>query len=134
MPGRPLPEPRRVTNRALSDTGTWLGGPGLGSDPCRVSKQHGRVGHLLRPERARLHVRGTDSAAGGNRKVPAVPRTTPLAPEALFSAVAAASLAAVLAWLGPPGSDLAAHAYQRAVFLQHGFALWNNFWYAGRYS
>lgn len=40
----------------------------------------------------------------------------------------------MLAWLGPPGSDLAAHAYQRALFLQHGFTLWNNFWYAGRYS
>ncbi len=61
-------------------------------------------------------------------------RTTPLAREALLSAGAAASLAALLAWLGPPGSDLAAHAYQRALFLQHGFALWNNFWYAGRYS
>src|SRR5205085_4140128 len=73
-------------------------------------------------------------STGGHRKVPAVPRTTPLAREALFSAVAAASLAAILAWLGPPGSDLAAHAYQRAVFLQHGFSLWNNFWYAGRYS
>src|SRR5438128_1888983 len=43
-------------------------------------------------------------------------------------------LAALLAWLGPPGSDLAAHAYQRTVFLHDGFALWNNFWYAGRYS
>ena len=63
-----------------------------------------------------------------------MPRTSPLAREALLSAAAAASLAAILAWLGPPGSDLAAHAYQRAVFLQHGFALWNNFWYAGRYS
>jgi len=63
-----------------------------------------------------------------------VPRTTPLAREALFSAAAAAALAAAFAWLGPPGSDLAAHAYQRTVFLQHGFALWNNFWYAGRYS
>ncbi|MGH2971395.1 MAG: hypothetical protein ACRDLE_04570, partial [Gaiellaceae bacterium] len=31
-------------------------------------------------------------------------------------------------------SDLAAHAYQRTLFLQHGFTLWNNFWYAGRYS
>ena len=61
-------------------------------------------------------------------------RTSPLAREALFSAGAAASLASLLAWLGPPGSDLAAHAYQRAPFLQHGFALWNNFWYAGRYS
>jgi hypothetical protein len=63
-----------------------------------------------------------------------VHRATPLAREATFSASAAAALASVLAWLGPPGSDLAAHAYQRAVFLQHGFALWNNFWYAGRYS
>src|SRR5438128_10531710 len=43
-------------------------------------------------------------------------------------------LAALLVWLGPPGSDLAAHAYQRTLFLQHGFSLWNNFWYAGRYS
>lgn len=63
-----------------------------------------------------------------------VPRPTPLAREALLSAVGAAVVAAALAWLGPPGSDLAAHAYQRAVFLQDGFALWNNFWYAGRYS
>ena len=54
--------------------------------------------------------------------------------EALLSAVAAGSLAALLAWLGPPGSDLAAHAYQRADYIQHGFSLWNNFWYAGRYS
>jgi hypothetical protein len=61
-------------------------------------------------------------------------KTTPLAREALFSAGAAASLAAALAWLGPPGPDLAAHAYQRALFLQQGFTLWNNFWYAGRYG
>ena len=40
----------------------------------------------------------------------------------------------LLAWLGPPGTDLAAHAYQRTLFLEHGFTLWNNFWYAGRYS
>src|SRR5438034_9601541 len=42
--------------------------------------------------------------------------------------------AALLVWLGPPGADLAEHAYQRTLFLHHGFALWNNFWYAGRYS
>jgi hypothetical protein len=58
----------------------------------------------------------------------------PLAREALFSAAAAASVAAALAWLGPPGTDLAAHAYQRTLFLEHGFTLWNNYWYAGRYS
>jgi hypothetical protein len=43
-------------------------------------------------------------------------------------------VASLLAWLGPPGSDLAAHVYQRTLFLQDGFAFWNNFWYAGRYS
>ena len=40
----------------------------------------------------------------------------------------------MLIWLGPPGVDFAAHAYQRTFLLQHGFAIWNNFWYAGRYS
>jgi hypothetical protein len=54
--------------------------------------------------------------------------------EALLSACAAGAVAALLAWLGPPGTDLAAHAYQRTLFLEHGFTLWNNFWYAGRYS
>src|SRR5581483_7012352 len=46
----------------------------------------------------------------------------------------AALLAAALAWLGPQGTDLAAHAYQRTLFIEHGFRLWNNFWYAGHYS
>jgi hypothetical protein len=61
-------------------------------------------------------------------------RASPLAREAVASAGVAAGFAAVLAWAGPPGTDLAAHVYQRAVFLDHGFTLWNNFWYAGRYS
>jgi hypothetical protein len=57
-----------------------------------------------------------------------------LSNEALLSAWGGGAVAALLVWLGPPGTDLAAHAYQRALFLQHGFTLWNNFWYAGRYS
>jgi len=61
-------------------------------------------------------------------------RTTPLLREAIFSAAAAAALAAALVWLGPPGSDFAEHTYQRTLFSHDGFALWNNFWYAGRYS
>ena len=61
-------------------------------------------------------------------------KTSPLVREAILSAAAAGALAAVLVWLGPPGADLAAHAYQRTLFLDHGFTLWNNFWYAGRYS
>jgi hypothetical protein len=57
-----------------------------------------------------------------------------LTQEALLAAGAAASLTAILLWVGPPGNDLAAHLYQRTLFLRHGFVLWNNFWYAGRYS
>ena len=34
----------------------------------------------------------------------------------------------------PPGVDWAAHSYQRTFLIEHGFAIWNNFWYAGRYS
>jgi len=54
--------------------------------------------------------------------------------EAMIAGALAASVAAALLWLGPPGNDLAAHIYQRALFLKYGFVLWNNFWYAGRYS
>ena len=46
----------------------------------------------------------------------------------------ASGLSALLLWAGPPGIDLAGHAYQRVLFLRDGFSLWNNFWYAGRYS
>jgi hypothetical protein len=59
---------------------------------------------------------------------------SPRAREAGLSTALAAGLAAVLTYAGPPGTDLAAHLYQRTVFLEHGFTLWNNFWYAGRYS
>ena len=57
-----------------------------------------------------------------------------LAREALISTSLAASLAALLLWATPPGIDWAAHAYQRTFLIQHGFVIWNNFWYAGRYS
>jgi hypothetical protein len=54
--------------------------------------------------------------------------------ETILAATLATAVASLLAWLGPPGSDLAAHVYQSAVFHDGGFQLWNNFWYAGRYS
>lgn len=54
--------------------------------------------------------------------------------EALAAAGVAATLAAALAWFGPPGSDFAAHLYQSGLFEDHGYEVWNNFWYAGRYS
>src|SRR5919198_333184 len=54
--------------------------------------------------------------------------------EAMLAGGLAAGVSAMLLWLGPPGNDLAAHLYQRTLFLKHGFVLWNNFWYGGRYS
>ena len=54
--------------------------------------------------------------------------------EAVLCAAVAAILAALMAWVGPPGTDFAAHVYQRTLFLRHGFTLWDDFWYAGRYS
>jgi hypothetical protein len=54
--------------------------------------------------------------------------------EALLLAGMASSLAAFLCWAAPPGTDFAAHSYQRTVFIDHGFQLWNNLWYAGHYS
>src|SRR6187549_1757259 len=66
----------------------------------------------------------------------ALMRTVSLRPriDLFVPAAAAGLLAALLVWLGPPGTDLAAHVYQRTLFIEHGFVLWNNFWYAGRYS
>ncbi len=61
-------------------------------------------------------------------------RPHPLAREALGVALVAAGVAAFLAWFCPPGSDAAAHVYQIALYDRHGFELWNNFWYEGRYS
>src|SRR3954449_10260712 len=55
----------------------------------------------------------------------------PLVREAMISTALAAMLAALLLWIGPPGVDWAAHSYQRTFLLEHGFAIWNNFWYAG---
>ena len=54
--------------------------------------------------------------------------------EVLLCTGLALGVGAVLAWLGPPGTDFAAHVYQRILFLRHGFTLWDNFWYAGDYS
>jgi hypothetical protein len=54
--------------------------------------------------------------------------------EALLCTGVAATAASLLVWLAPLGGDLAAHEYQRSLFLLHGFTLWDNFWYAGRYG
>ena len=53
---------------------------------------------------------------------------------ALTAFLLAAAIAAALLWLGPPGSDTAAHVYQAWLFRHHGFMLWDNYWYSGRYT
>ncbi|HEY4236160.1 MAG TPA: hypothetical protein VGM45_02355 [Gaiellaceae bacterium] len=58
----------------------------------------------------------------------------PFVREAALCTGIAALTASLLVWLGPRGGDLAAHEYQRHLFLLHGFTLWDNFWYAGRYA
>jgi hypothetical protein len=52
----------------------------------------------------------------------------------LTTALLSLALAAAVLFLAPHGMDFAAHLYQRRLFLDHGFRLWNNHWYAGRYS
>ncbi len=47
--------------------------------------------------------------------------------------VLAGLIAAALVWLGPPGSDTAAHVYQRWLLMRHGFVSWDNYWYSGRW-
>ena len=54
--------------------------------------------------------------------------------QALTNAALAGSLAAVIVWFTPPGTDFAAHVFQLHLYLRHGFALWTNYWYAGRYT
>ena len=61
-------------------------------------------------------------------------RAATSAGRAAICAAAAGVIGAALAVARPAGTDLAAHVYQRQLYLTHGFALWNNFWYAGRYS
>jgi hypothetical protein len=54
--------------------------------------------------------------------------------EPLLLAVGAAVLTALIVGLAPPGTDFAAHEYQRTLFARQGFGLWDNGWYAGRYE
>jgi len=61
-------------------------------------------------------------------------RPSPVAVEALLAGAVAATLATLLFLFGPAGSDLAAHGYQTSFLGHDGLALWNDYWYAGRYS
>ena len=45
----------------------------------------------------------------------------------------AGAIGGALLWLGPPGSDTAAHVYQRDLYRSEGFVTWDNYWYSGRH-
>ncbi len=47
---------------------------------------------------------------------------------------AALILAALLVTFGPAAVDQAAHSHLQEIFNSHGFVLWDNSWYLGRYS
>ena len=53
---------------------------------------------------------------------------------AVVCAVLAGAVAVVTYLIGPPPGDAAAHAFQTLAFARHGFALWDNYWYAGYYQ
>ena len=86
---------------------------------CRADPCHPAWPAVARAETA---PRRDDAAPAGRLRAP------------LLLSATATCLAALLVYLGPPGTDFAAHAYQTALFSAHGFVLWNNLWYAGRYS
>lgn len=52
----------------------------------------------------------------------------------LNAALFAGALALLVALAGPPGGDEAAHLYQTQSWRDHGWQLWDNLWYAGRYA
>ena len=45
--------------------------------------------------------------------------------QALTNAALAGSLAALIVWFTPPGTDFAAHVFQLHLYLRHGFAFWS---------
>ncbi len=52
----------------------------------------------------------------------------------LWCAALPPGVAPLLYFDGPPGVDLPAHLFQTWTFRHVGFAIWNNYWYAGRYE
>src|SRR3954453_21318280 len=81
------------------------------AEGLELSLRHGRGGS----------VRGT------------VPRTRVGFRTGAVSAGLAALIGGALLWFGPPGSDTAAHVYQRDLYRSEGFVTWDNYWYSGRH-
>ncbi|HMM49456.1 MAG TPA: hypothetical protein PKE32_07590 [Miltoncostaeaceae bacterium] len=52
----------------------------------------------------------------------------------LGAALTAGLLTLAIMLFGPPGGDAAAHLYLTEFWREHGWQLWDNFWYSGRYA
>ncbi len=52
----------------------------------------------------------------------------------LGAGLVAGLVAVAVALLGPPGGDQAAHLYLTQAWRDHGWQLWDNLWYSGRYA
>jgi hypothetical protein len=50
------------------------------------------------------------------------------------AALVAGLITAAIVLFGPPGGDQAAHLYLTQSWRDHGWELWDNFWYSGRYA
>ena len=61
-------------------------------------------------------------------------RAAGIAGRPLGAGVLAAALALAVIAFGPPGGDQAAHLYLTQAWRDHGWQLWDNFWYSGRYA
>jgi hypothetical protein len=73
------------------------------------------------------------AVAVGGLDAPRLDTPRPAWVESSLAVVLAGVLALGLAAVGP-GVDSAAHAYQLEQFSAHGWRLWDNYWYAGRYE
>jgi hypothetical protein len=62
-----------------------------------------------------------------------VPRVVASPGTVALAVALTAAIGAALLWLGPPGSDTAAHVYQRDLYRSEGFVTWDNHWYSGRH-
>ena len=66
--------------------------------------------------------------------VPAPDTRRPALRAALVAAGITTLVGALVLAFGPPGVDRAAHVYHTNEFAAHGWRVWNNYWYAGRYE
>ena len=74
------------------------------------------------------------SALHQSRVAPRARRAARAGASPLGAALIAGLIGLALVLFGPPGGDAAAHLYLTQAWRDHGWQLWDNFWYSGRYA